>query len=223
MLKNLIKCGSIAVALSLLTGCNGFVNISSSDEALGYKPIYSGFPLPYLFAASSVQWNEDYAVSAAHTPFLSDVAYRCSTGCDLVFIKNKATGEIPKWRYSVIDEKVNSYGNTSLYMTAKSEGLVMKTRFIQEAENNKHQMKKEFYKLTSSPSVKGMSGGPVYGSDGKVVGITLGFVSKSLMKDSEMSKAPELNQYDQFSYIMQTELIEREWALFQRQERSKKG
>lgn len=221
-MKKLVKSAAIVFSLSLLTGCNGFVQVSSSNEALGYKPIYSGFPLPYIFAASSVQWNEDYAVSAAHTPFLSNVVYRCSTGCDLVFIKAKATGKIPEWRHSIIDEQVTSYGNTSLYVTAKSEGYVMKTRFIQETENKNHKIRKEFYKLTSNSTVKGMSGGPVYANDGKVVGITLGFVMKTLMTEEKLNKTPELKKYDQLSYIMQTEIIEREWKIFQEQEKNKK-
>lgn len=221
-MKKLVKSAAIAFSLSLLTGCNGFVKVSSPDEALGYKPIYSGFPLPYIFAASSVQWNEDYAVSAAHTPFLRNVVYRCSTGCDLVFIKAKATGKIPEWRHSIIDEKVTSYGNTSLYVTAKSEGYVMKTKFIQTSENASHKIKKEFYKLTSNSTTKGMSGGPVYANDGKVVGITLGFVIKSLLNDEKINSNPELKKYDQLSYMMQTEIIEREWKLFQEQEKNKK-
>lgn len=221
MIKKLLKLVSATVVLALLGGCNGFVKVSSSDEALGYKPIYSGFPLPYIFAASSVQWNEDYAVSAGHTPFLSNVAYRCSTGCDLVFIKNKATGKIPEWKHSVTDEHITSYGNTSAYITAKSEGNVLKTRFIQESEGKNHKMIKEFYKLNSSASVKGMSGGPVYTPDGKVVGITLGFVSKSGITQDKLDSMPELKKYDQLSYMLQTEIIEREWKIFQRQEKLK--
>lgn len=221
MIKRLLKLLSIAVILPILGGCNGFAKVSSSEEALGYKPIYSGFPLPYVFAASSVQWNEDYAVSAGHTPFLSDVVYRCSTGCDLVFIKNKATGKVPEWKHSITGEHITSYGNTSAYITVKSEGNVLKTHFIQESEGKNHKMIREFYKLNSSASMKGMSGGPIYSEDGKVVGITLGFVIKSTITEDKLRLNPELKKYDQLSYMLQTEIIEREWKIFQKQEQLK--
>lgn len=74
-------------------GCNGFVKPDLSgpvNEA--YFPVFSGFPMPYMYMASAVQWNEDYAVTTGHTPFIPNVAYRCSTRCDLVFIKHKANG-----------------------------------------------------------------------------------------------------------------------------------
>jgi hypothetical protein len=221
MIRKPLKIASFILTLTMLGGCNGFVKVSSSDEAMGYKPIYSGFPLPYVFAASSVQWNEDYAVSAGHTPFLSNVAYRCSTGCDLVFIKTKSTGNIPEWKHSITDEHITSYGNTSTYLTAKSEGNVLKTRFIQESEGKNHKTRKEFYKINSSASVKGMSGGPVYSQDGKVVGITLGFVIKSSISEDKLNLMPELKKYDQLSYMLQTEIIEREWKIFQKQEQLK--
>jgi hypothetical protein len=211
--KTIIKLFALS-SLGILSACNGIVNIGDSKEAVGYEPVYSSFPLPYVFTASMVQWNEDYAVSAQHTPFLGNIEYRCSTGCDLVFIKHKATGAIPIWRSSILNEKISAYGNTSFYVTAKTDGVVLKTRFIQESSNN-NKTTKEYYKLTSDATTKGMSGGPVYGTDGEVVGITLGFVNKTLMSDSQINLTPEIKQYPQLSYMLPTEIIDREWKKFQ--------
>lgn len=201
----------------ILSACNGFVTIADSNNAKGYEPIYSGFPFPYIFTASSVQWNDEYAVSAQHTPFLSDVAYRCSTGCDLVFIKRKNKGLLPKWGHSFNNEKITFFGNTPMYLTAKSEGQVLKTRFIQECESKKHNKVREFYKLTTNSSLKGMSGGPAYGEKGEVVGIILGFINKPSSPASHFKLSPELTKIDHISYILQTEIIEREWNIFKLQ------
>lgn len=220
MIKFICKMATLLSSTFLLSACNGIVNISSSDEALGYEPIYSTFPLPYVFIASSVQWNEDYAVSAAHTPFLKNVVYKCSTGCDLVFIKRKATGKIPEWRYAAFNEKIKAYGTTPLYMTASSEGSLLKTRFIQNVSNN-NKSGREFYRLADMALLKGMSGGPVYGSDGKVIGISLGFVNKSMMTEQELNNAPDIKNTAHPSYFLQTEIVEREWKKFQYQENQK--
>lgn len=220
MLKCIFKVVAVVAMASVLCACNGIVKIDSSEDAIGYKPIYSTFPLPYVFIASSIQWNEDYAVSAAHTPFLKDVVYRCSTGCDLVFIKRKASGRIPEWRYSTLNEKIKSYGTTPMYMTVSSEGNLLKTRFIQNVSNGK-KSGREFYKLANMALIKGMSGGPVYGLDGKVIGISLGFVNKSMMTASELDQAPDIKNTEHPSYILQTEIVEREWKRFQYQENQK--
>jgi hypothetical protein len=219
-ISKFIKLGLIASTVSIVAGCNGTIHLTSASDAKGYEPVFSGFPLPLFFVASSVQWNEDYAVSAKHTPFLRNVAYTCSTGCDLVFIKRKADNNIPEWRHSVPNEKLTAYGTSPLYVPAKTEGAAMETRLQKDVEsNNKKSI--ELYKLNNMASIMGMSGGPIYGEDGKVVGITLGFVIKTLMSDEKLTKTPELIKPSTISYMMQTEIIEREWKLFQEQEKNK--
>lgn len=220
-LSKFIKLGIISSAISIIAGCNGTIQLTTASDAKGYEPVFSGFPLPLFFVASSVQWNEDYAVSAKHTPFLRNVAYTCSTGCDLVFIKRKADNNIPEWRHSVPNEKLTAYGTSPLYIPAKTEGTAMITRLQKDVEaNDKKEV--ELYKLNNMASMMGMSGGPIYGEDGKVVGITLGFVIKTLMSNEKLATAPELIKPSSISYMMQTEIIEREWKLFQEQEKNKK-
>lgn len=220
-LSKFIKLGIISSAISIIAGCNGTIQLTTASDAKGYEPVFSGFPLPLFFVASSVQWNEDYAVSAKHTPFLRNVAYTCSTGCDLVFIKRKADNNIPEWRHSVPNEKLTAYGTSPLYVPAKTEGTAMITRLQKDVEANDKKAV-ELYKLNNMVSMMGMSGGPIYGEDGKVVGITLGFVIKTLMSNEKLATAPELIKPSSISYMMQTEIIEREWKLFQEQVKNKK-
>ena len=82
----------LLVALSTV-GCNGFVKPDLSGEYNdSYFVVFSGFPAPFLYTASAVQWNDDYAVTTRHTPFLPDIAYSCSTGCDLAFMASTMSG-----------------------------------------------------------------------------------------------------------------------------------
>lgn len=73
-------------------GCNGFVK-PRLVEPVSMKLTFPSFQafMRTMYMASAVQWNEDYAVTTGHTR-LYNVAYRCSTRCDLVFIKHKANG-----------------------------------------------------------------------------------------------------------------------------------
>lgn len=220
-ISKFIKVGLVASTISIIAGCNGTIQLTTASDAKGYEPVFSGFPLPLFFVASSVQWNEDYAVSAKHTPFLRNIAYTCSTGCDLVFIKRKADNNIPEWRHSVPYEKLIAYGTSPLYIPAKTEGTSMATKLQKDVEvNNTKSI--ELYKLNNMASMMGMSGGPIYGEDGKVVGITLGFVIKTLMSDKKLAQTPELIKPSSISFMMQTEIIEREWQIFQEQEKNKK-
>lgn len=224
MLKGIskfVKLGVIASTISIIAGCNGTIHLTTASDATGYKSVVSGFPAPLFFVASSVQWNEDYAVTAKHTPFLRNIAYTCSTGCDLVFIKRKADNNIPEWRHSVPNEKLTAYGITPIYIPAKTQGTALATKLQKDVEiNDKKSI--ELYKLNNMATIMGMSGGPIYGEDGKVVGITLGFVIKTLISKEKLAALPELIKPSTISFMLQTEIIEREWKLFQEQEKNKK-
>ena len=70
----MIKIISILLAAISIAGCNGLVKPDFSDPVNDlYFVVYSGLPAPFLYTASAVQWNEDYAVTTRHTPFLPDV------------------------------------------------------------------------------------------------------------------------------------------------------
>lgn len=201
----LIRTAIFLLASIAIAGCNGIPRpslLSGPDE--GFFRVYSGFPTPYLFAGSAVQWNEDYAVTVAHIPFISGTVYECSTGCDLKFFKHPANGKIPKWRSAVPGERVTAMGASPLMFSVKGQGRASKLSF-----KNTDETGGERYAIHDAPLVKGMSGGPVYGDDGAVLGINIGFFSTTLNPGNT-----KIASYDRVSLYVRYQTIEREWQQY---------
>ena len=189
----------------LLCACNGFVSPVIGDlEAPGYFPIWSSWPAPWLFGGSAVQWNEEYAVTAKHIHFIKDEVYSCSTGCDLAFIKHKATGPLPLWHTFKPGESVRSVGYSPYMVTVEGHGKAYPNPFQSSTEKNG-----ELYGITDAQMIKGMSGGPVYGADGAVLGINIGWLSTWL--NPQASKAIDS---DRITVFVPTAVIQREWNTF---------
>ena len=175
---------SISIAILLLTsmvvaGCNGIPKPSLLDgPEQGYFRVYSGFPIPYLLAV-----------------------YKCSTGCDLKFFKHPAKGKIPKWRSAVPGERITAIGASPLMFSVKGQGRTSKLSFKSTDETGG-----ERYATHDAPLVKGMSGGPVYGDDGAVLGINIGFFSKTLNPGNT-----KIASFDRVSIYVRYQTIEREW------------
>ena len=172
-----------------------------------YFSVFSGFPLPYVYMASAVQWNEEYAVTTRHTPLLSHVSYSCSTGCDLVFIKHKANGRYPAWRAPRVGESITAVGTSPYYATVSGRGKVYSAPFTNSDENSHEQ-----YAIHDAPLIKGMSGGPVIASDGSVVGINIGFFSTTL---ADVSNVPGVKGAERISVFVPYSIVAREWGLLQ--------
>jgi hypothetical protein len=132
--------------------------------------VTSGAPLPMLLMASAIQWNEDYAVTAKHTPFLPNVVHE-GLG-DVVFFKHKAS-KVPQWRQFVPGESVTAVGFNSLMMPVKGKGHTLDSLVRLEGTPGS-----VFYSIHDGPITKGMSGGPVFADDGKVVGMNVAFIAK---------------------------------------------
>ncbi|WP_085716644.1 trypsin-like peptidase domain-containing protein [Pseudomonas sp. B28(2017)] len=193
---------------AVTAGCNGIVKPDFSGPTNdSYFPVYSGFPVPYLYMASAVQWNEDYAVTTRHTPFIPNVKYSCSTGCDLVFIQHKANGHYPSWRAPRVGESITAAGASPYLMTAAGKGRVYQTPFINADEHSG-----DLYGIHDAPLVKGMSGGPVLASDGCIVGINVGFYSTTL---NDVSDHPGVKGAERISIFIPYSIIQREWGMLQ--------
>ena len=122
-------------ALLALAGCNATLDPVSPKESLpGYLTVSSGMPVPYLFQGSAIQWNQHYAVSAAHIPMLPDVVHRCSTGCDLVFIRREAEGPVPNWRPTVVGETLEVVGLSPSLVTVRGIGVSKATTLARFAD-----------------------------------------------------------------------------------------
>lgn len=197
------KPAAIGLALAFIGGCSTNLELVSPNDALpGYFPVSSGAPVPYLFQGSAVQWNRHYAVSAAHIPLLANVVHRCSSGCDLVFIRRDADGPLPTWRPSVVGEPLETVGQSPLLLLVKGSG----TSRAQKVLRNK-QSDTTAYAINDAPVVEGMSGGPVYGKDRAVVGMTVGIFQPQV-------PLPAPLQNKKLSVYVPYEIVQREWQLF---------
>lgn len=164
-----------------------------------------------LFIATATQWNENYAVTAAHTPFVNGIAHRCSTGCDLVFIRRKASGSIPQWRDPVPGEEVVAVGYSgALLMPVQGVGQARSTLVKREDEGSS-----TLYATHDAPLAAGMSGGPLYGAQDKaVLGINIGLgLTFTWLKD--LDDPLSIGHAKRNAYYIATRDVQAEWDIYQ--------
>lgn len=201
-MKTTVPC---LAAMMLLSGCNGVPTSYVSDPVYSQAfVVTSGAPLPMLLMASAIQWNEDYAVTAKHTPFLRNVVHE-GLG-DVVFFKHKAH-EVPHWRQYVPGESVTAVGFNSLMIPVQGKGHALPSLVRLEGTPGS-----VFYSLHDGPMVKGMSGGPVFADDGQVVGINVAFIPKN---EIDVRARPDLADKERVSVFMSYSEIDKEWRRFQ--------
>ncbi|MGY2338023.1 trypsin-like peptidase domain-containing protein [Pseudomonas sp. SDO5532_S415] len=212
----MIKIMAFFLIGAVTAGCNGIVKPDFSGPANdSYFLVFSGFPLPYVYMASAVQWNDDYAVTTRHTPFIANVKYSCSTNCDLVFIKHKANGRYPSWRAPRVGESITAVGVSPYLVTTTGKGKVYQTPFVNADENSG-----DLYGIHDAPLVKGMSGGPVIANDGSVVGINIGFHSTTL---NDVSNNAGVKDAERISIFIPYSIIQREWGMLQAKLNDQRG
>ncbi|WP_093458517.1 trypsin-like peptidase domain-containing protein [Pseudomonas sp. NFR16] len=162
--------------------------------------VHSGAPLPYILMGTAIQWNEDYAVTVKHIPYLSGSVYQGQG--DVQFFRHKANG-VPLWRAYQPGEAVTAVGFNSVYMSVKGSGHALPAMVrLDSKEGN------VMYGTHDGPTAKGMSGGPVFAADGKVVGITVAFLTSG---DLTALKRPDLANQPRVSIFMPYAEINREW------------
>jgi hypothetical protein len=198
-------------ACALLAGCNGLPQPFLSDPVYSqYFVVNSGFPAPYLFQGSAIQWNSDYAVTAKHIPFVSGVVHEGQG--DLVFFKHSSKHS-PQWRQYTDGERLTAVGFSPFGLSVKGSGHAKTSRVTMSDFNDGIR-----YSFSDMPLVKGMSGGPVFADDGMVVGISVAFVPKQRLTDS---KNPEIAGSERVSVFISYEEISKEWERFQSAEASR--
>ncbi len=199
------KTAPCLAAMMLLSGCNGMPTAYVSDPVYDQAfVVTSGAPLPMLLMASAIQWNEDYAVTAKHTPFLRNVVHE-GLG-DVVFFKHKAA-KVPQWRQFVPGESVTAVGFNSFMMPVQGKGRTLDSLVRLEGTPGS-----VFYAVHDGPITKGMSGGPVFADDGKVVGMNVAFIAKDGI---DARNRPDLADKARVSVFMSYSEIDKEWRRFQ--------
>lgn len=201
-MKHLLTC---SLGLILLAGCNGFPTPFIHDPVYSqYLVVNSGPPLPLMFQGSAIQWNSEYAVTAKHIPFLWNVVHRGKG--DVAFFKHRAA-RAPEWRQYRAGEKLTSVGFSPFLVSVKSSGMAKAIRLRVSGFNDGVR-----YSFADMALVKGMSGGPVFGEDQKVVGINIGFIPK---RGYSSSFFPEIAGSERLSIFLAYDEILREWEVFE--------
>lgn len=192
---------SLVAASVLISGCNGmpvaFVQDPVFDQAF---VVHSGVPMPYVLMGTAIQWNEDYAVTVKHIPYLAGAVYQGRS--DVQFFRHKADG-VPLWRAYQPGEAVTAVGFNSLYMSVKGSGHTLPAMVRLDAREGN-----VMYGTHDGPTAKGMSGGPIFAADGKVVGITVAFLTSS---DLAALNRPDLATQPRVSIFLPYAEINREW------------
>jgi hypothetical protein len=151
---------------------------------------------------SGIQWNEEYVVTAKHVNFVENTLFKCEEGCEIQFVKHKATGPVPVWRNLVAHEPLTFVG---IDQTNKLRAESGKDLDVQVFTKSNSVVK---VNLANNITVGGMSGGPAYGSDGKVVGMLTGGIYTS--------NRPELKAFgDDLSAFLSYDVIDKEWNKYQ--------
>ena len=94
-------------------------------------------------------------------------------------------------------------------MTTTGKGKVYQTPFRNIKEDSG-----DLYGIHDAPVIKGMSGGPVIGSDGSIVGINEGYYA---VTPHDVPIQSDLRGAERVSIFVPYSLIAREWRKFQAQ------
>lgn len=157
--------------------------------------------------ASGVQWNEDYAVTAKNVKFIDGSVYQCPRGCDIQFVKRKATTPIPDWRSHVANERITFVGIESDARFRAEFGMDLNVRTYSESNTDM------LVNVADNQIVNGMSGGPAYGLDGKVVGILTGSTEVSNLRNATNHNLS--GRGERLSVYLSYDDIKKEWDKFQ--------
>lgn len=148
--------------------------------------------------ASAIQWNEQYMVTAKHVDFLVTPGVACPSGCDLQFVRSHRDIST-RWRKAADMEWVRVVGVTAGQGMVEREGRILPGR-------RSIVLGGPSYQMVEAKISKGMSGGPIYGADGAVLGMVVAFIDPA-----ELAKHPVLKELRGLGLFLSTADIQREW------------
>lgn len=157
---------------------------------------------------SGVQWNEDYVVTTKNVDFAHGSVQPCIKDCEIQFIKRKATAPVPDWRSHVANERITFVGIESEARFRAEFGMDLNVKTYTETNTG------TLLNVADNQIVNGMSGGPAYGLDGKVVGILTGSTETANLRNSTNRN---LNaRGERLSVYLSYEDVQKEWVKFQK-------
>jgi hypothetical protein len=157
-----------------------------------------------MLMGTAVQWNEEYAVTVKHIPYLPGAVYQGKA--DLQFFRRKAADGVPTWGSYRPGEQLVAVGYNSLYMRVTGTGQALPAMVRLDATEGN-----VMYGTHDGPLAKGMSGGPVFNTNGEVVGINVAFLTRG---DLAELKRPDLRGRDRVSIFLPYAEINREWSRY---------
>jgi len=149
--------------------------------------------------ASGVQWNEQFLVTAAHVDFLPEQGVACPSGCDLQFVRARRDLNTV-WREPKDWESIRVVGAVAGQGVVARQGRILPGRRALSSDSAVQ------YQLLEAKVEKGMSGGPVYGADGAVLGMVVAFIDPE-----ELAKHEVLKNLSGLGLFLTTADIKREW------------
>lgn len=199
---------SLLAACALISGCNGmstaYVTEPVQDQAF---VVHAGGPLALVMMASAVQWNDEYAVTVKHLPYVSGSVFQ-GRG-DVQFFRHKADQRAPLWRQYRPGESLMAVGYNSMYMKSEARGRALSAMVRLDAKDGG-----VMYGTHDGTTVQGMSGGPVFAADGTVVGINVAYLEQD---DLKRLKRADLPVQEQVSIFLPYAEISREWQRYSSQ------
>lgn len=162
-------------------GCSSSTKIIQEDlsyvKFLSTKKTNAGI---LYQTGSGSQWNDDYVVTVNHVNWgkaKKNIVYSCDSGCDLKFIKSKAKNYSPVWRTSIPYENLTAVGVIEI-KNLNSNSIKRRTNIVSGKDANEVSLiensGENIVKLAIIDTKDGMSGGPLYSDDKKIVGILIG-------------------------------------------------
>lgn len=205
----------LIVSLSaFLAGCSGMPSIAEHDSPITQAfVVHSGAPLPFVMMGSAVQWNEDYAVTVKHVYYLPGAVYQGQG--DVQFFKRKASGPLPHWGSYHPGEAVTAVGYDSFYLPRTGRGQALSAMVRLDAKEGN-----VFYGTHDGALIKGMSGGPVLGDNGEVVGINVAYLTAAELSTTTRA---DLRGKERVSVFLPYAQIKREWSRYIAQHRATVG
>ncbi|WP_299019420.1 serine protease [uncultured Photobacterium sp.] len=153
----------------LISGCimsNGPVSDTNSHNA--NQMVMIGVPILLGGFGSAVPISKDYMITAKHVAQLSwDLNVIHHPYCDLSLIR-RSSDNVPTWGLIYPNQPVSHHGHSLVGNSIKGDG-----KYLQDVIDTNTDC---LYSLSDAPVMSGMSGGPVFNSNGEIAGITVAIV-----------------------------------------------